>query len=72
MIQVSRWDHLKDMAGVMAGFAARVTDHGDAQLALVGPAVDYVSDDPEGAAVLEQCIEAWGALALGSVAASGS
>ena len=23
VLQVSRWDHLKDMAGVMAGFAAR-------------------------------------------------
>ena len=54
VIQVSRWDHLKDMAGVMAGFAARVTGRSDAQLALVGPAVDDVSDDPEGRDVLER------------------
>jgi trehalose synthase len=62
VIQVSRWDHLKDMAGVMAGFADRVVSHGGAQLALVGPAVDSVSDDPEGREVLEQCIEAWSVL----------
>jgi trehalose synthase len=62
VIQVSRWDHLKDMAGVMAGFAARVASGGGAQLALVGPAVDEVSDDPEGAEVLGQCIEAWNLL----------
>jgi trehalose synthase len=62
VIQVSRWDHLKDMAGVMAGFAAGVAGRTDAHLALVGPAVDDVSDDPEGAEVLEQCIEAWRAL----------
>ncbi len=59
VLQVSRWDHLKDMAGVMAGFAARVASPGTAQLALVGPAVDDVSDDPEGHEVLEECIEAW-------------
>ena len=57
VVQVSRWDHLKDMGGVMAGFAARVTGRGDAQLALVGPAVDDVSDDPEGRRVLEECID---------------
>jgi trehalose synthase len=62
VLQVSRWDHLKDMAGVMAGFAASVPDRGGAQLALAGPAVDDVSDDPEGHEVLEQCIAAWSAL----------
>ncbi len=64
VIQVSRWDHLKDMAGVMAGFVARVESRSDAQLALVGPAVDEVSDDPEGAEVLGQCVEAWNLLPL--------
>lgn len=62
VIQVSRWDHLKDMAGVMAGFAAHIAGRNDAQLALVGPVVDDVSDDPEGREVLEQCIEAWSLL----------
>jgi trehalose synthase len=43
VIQVSRWDRLKDMPGVMAGFAARVVARADkhgAQLALVGPSVE--------------------------------
>ncbi len=64
VVQVSRWDHLKDMAGVMAGFASRVAGRGGAQLALVGPAVDDVTDDPEGHQVLEQCIDRWSALPL--------
>ena len=62
VLQVSRWDHLKDMAGVMAGFVARVASRGNAQLALVGPTVDDVSDDPEGHEVLQECIEAWSTL----------
>jgi trehalose synthase len=67
VIQVSRWDHLKDMQGVMAGFAAGVVGHaGDrgAQLALVGPSVEGVIDDPEGAAVLGECVASWHALPL--------
>jgi trehalose synthase len=67
VIQVSRWDRLKDMPGVMAGFAARVVARADkhgAQLALVGPSVEGVADDPEGAEVLAECIEIWEALPL--------
>jgi trehalose synthase len=62
VVQVSRWDALKDMYGVMTAFADSVaTDPatGEAHLALVGPSVERVSDDPEGIAVLQQCIEAW-------------
>jgi len=59
VIQVSRWDHLKDMRGVLVGFAARLAGRHDAHLALVGPAVDDVHDDPEGAQVLGECIAAW-------------
>ncbi len=56
LLQVSRWDHLKDMAGVLTGF----TDHMDrfpegVHLLLVGPNVGGVSDDPEGAQVLGEC-----------------
>lgn len=59
VVQVSRWDPLKDMAGVMHAFAEHV-DHGaHAQLVLAGPNVGGVSDDPEGAAVLDDCIEQW-------------
>jgi trehalose synthase len=73
VVQVSRWDRLKDMHGVMAGFASRVVGPGGrragatgAQLALVGPSVEEVIDDPEGAAVLAQCIASWEALPLGA------
>ena len=49
VVQVSRWDHLKDMLGVLHGFAEHVAGRSDARLALVGPSVDGVADDPEGA-----------------------
>jgi trehalose synthase len=63
VVQVSRWDRLKDMRGVMLGFASRVVDTvPDAHLALVGPAVDGVGDDPEGAEVLAECTAAWESL----------
>ena len=62
VVQVSRWDHLKDMEGVLNGFAAHVAGRGQARLALIGPAVDSVADDPEGARVLAECISAWESL----------
>ena len=60
VLQVSRWDRLKDMAGVMMGFAM-VADDGpqDAHLMLVGPDVSGVTDDPEGAEVLAEVVTAW-------------
>jgi trehalose synthase len=62
VVQVSRWDRLKDMGGVMEGFAAHVAGRNDARLALIGPDVSAVSDDPEGKRVLDECIAAWEAL----------
>lgn len=62
VVQVSRWDRLKDMRGVMEGFASRVAGRVDAQLALVGPSTEGVIDDPEGALVLADCIANWEAL----------
>jgi trehalose synthase len=59
VIQVSRWDRLKDMAGVMIGFGRLAGGAGDAHLMLVGPAVAAVSDDPEGAEVLAECLQTW-------------
>jgi trehalose synthase len=59
VVQVSRWDRLKDMEGVMKGFASSVPEHTDAHLALVGPATGDVSDDPEGAEVFAECVAAW-------------
>jgi trehalose synthase len=58
LVQVSRWDRLKDMAGVMRGFADHVPP-GAGYLMLVGPSVTGVTDDPEGAAVYQECLLAW-------------
>jgi trehalose synthase len=58
--QVSRWDRLKDMHGVLRGFVeggvGRATG---SHLLLVGPDVKGVTDDPEGQVVLEECIALW-------------
>ncbi|HNA98283.1 MAG TPA: glycosyltransferase [Marmoricola sp.] len=62
VLQVSRWDRLKDMAGVMTAFVDHVTGHEDVHLLLVGPATAGVTDDPEGAEVLAECLAAWRAL----------
>ena len=60
VLQVSRWDRLKDMTGVLTGFSdhlARLPE--DVHLMLVGPDVSGVSDDPEGREVLEECMALW-------------
>jgi len=64
VVQVSRWDRLKDMTGVMTGFARAVGggDDGGAHLMLAGPEVAGVSDDPEGALVLAECQDLWRSL----------
>ena len=59
LLQVSRWDRLKDMAGVMRGFADHVVPGGGGYLMLAGPAVAGVSDDPEGAGVYGECLLQW-------------
>jgi trehalose synthase len=46
----------------MQGFAATIPGRLHAGLALVGPSVEAVTDDPEGADVLAECISIWGAL----------
>lgn len=59
VLQVSRWDPLKDMAGVMWGFVNHVAPHTDAHLVLLGPSVYGVSDDPEGVGVLSELTSDW-------------
>jgi trehalose synthase len=53
VVQVSRWDRLKDPAGVLRCFVEHCR-HEEAHLVLAGPAVAEVSDDPEGAEVLAE------------------
>jgi trehalose synthase len=62
VLQASRWDALKDMPGVMRGFAERLVEAGDAHLILAGPEAVGVADDPEAAGVLEECRIMWRAL----------
>jgi trehalose synthase len=62
VVQVSRWDRLKDMIGVMRGFAQHVAPSGPGWLALVGPSVEGVTDDPEGAIVFAETLAAWQSL----------
>ena len=59
VVQVSRWDRLKDMVGVMHGFTQYLEGAEDAHLVLAGPVVSGVADDPEGGEVLNECIEEW-------------
>jgi trehalose synthase len=62
VLQASRWDAWKDMAGVMEGFAAHVDPSLGAHLVLAGPAVTGVADDPEAAEVYADCVTRWRAL----------
>lgn len=62
VVQVSRWDRLKDMIGVLHGFADHVATSGPGWLILAGPSVEGVTDDPEGAVVLAECLAAWQSL----------
>jgi trehalose synthase len=54
VLQVSRWDRLKDPVGVIRGFADHIAPRSDAHLVYAGPAVSAVSDDPEGKEVLDE------------------
>jgi len=62
VVQASRWDRMKDMAGVMDAFAHHLDPSLGAHLVLVGPAVKGVADDPEAVAVFDECLEQWRAL----------
>jgi trehalose synthase len=59
VLQVSRWDRLKDPIGVLRGFTEHVAEQSDAHLMLAGPATDSVSDDPEGNSVYEAVVGVW-------------
>jgi trehalose synthase len=59
VMQISRWDQLKDPLGVLAAFSDHVRhDHG-IHLMLAGPSTEAVADDPEGAQVYATVKEAW-------------
>jgi trehalose synthase len=68
VLQVSRWDPLKDPIGVIDAFARVVSASRDrgAHLVLVGPEVTGVADDPEAAATLEATLQHWRQLPIDS------
>ncbi len=61
VVEISRWDTLKDHKGVMESFALLVErgGAGDAELLLCGPNVTAVADDPEGARVFADVAARW-------------
>lgn len=64
VLQVSRWDRLKDHLGVMKGFlygASEAVDS-DTDLMLAGPDARSIADDPEGSQVLAELLTAHSAL----------
>jgi trehalose synthase len=56
VVQVSRWDALKDPPGVITGFVEHVPAETGAHLVYAGPAVEAVADDPEGLRMLRESI----------------
>jgi trehalose synthase len=62
VVQVSRWDRMKDMVGVIRGFVDGVSHSTGTHLVLAGPAVDGVDDDPEARQIWDECVACWHAL----------
>ena len=58
VVQVSRWDRLKDPLGVLRGFADHVASSSDAHLVLAGPSLDGIADDPVEGEVLAEVVDA--------------
>jgi trehalose synthase len=58
VVQVSRWDALKDPVGVIRGFAEHVPPDTGSHLVYAGPSVEAVTDDPEGLRMLQASISA--------------
>ena len=56
VLQVSRWDALKDPLGVLRGFAEHVPAETGAHLVYAGPAAAAVADDPEGGLTLREAL----------------
>jgi len=61
VVQISRWDPLKDPVGVMWGFArlAEMQPQLEANLILAGPNVHAIEDDPESARTLDAVVDRW-------------
>jgi trehalose synthase len=64
VVQVSRWDPLKDPSGVMHGFVEYLSgaDTAGAHLVLAGPSVRSITDDPEQPETMDRLIAEWRSL----------
>jgi trehalose synthase len=58
VLQVSRWDPLKDMAGVIDAFITWIAPSTPAHLVLAGPDPADIPDDPEGLRVYQEVARA--------------
>ena len=58
LLQVSRWDRLKDHEGVLRAFCERIAPRIEGDLVLAGPDVHAVADDPEGEQILGEVVAA--------------
>jgi trehalose synthase len=62
VLQVSRWDALKDPIGVIRGFAEHVPADSCAHLVYAAPDVESVADDPEGLRMVRESVAVRAAL----------
>lgn len=58
VLQIARWDRLKDMMGVLRAFATLIAPSTKAHLVLAGPDPDEISDDLENQVVLREIMKA--------------
>ena len=57
--QISRWDRLKDMVGVLRCFEDVISEDSSCYLILAGPTVHGVADDPEASLAFNECLDCW-------------
>ena len=62
VVQVSRWDRLKDPIGFVRMFAGHLADISDLHAVYAGPAPEGIDDDPEARGVIAACAELWRSL----------
>jgi trehalose synthase len=64
VVQVSRWDRLKDPSGLVRAFASQDPDErGGAHLVVAGPETASIGDDPEQGEIFAEVREVWADLA---------
>ncbi len=63
VVEVSRWDPLKDLVGVIEAFAGLVAESTQSHLVIAGPDLTAMPGDSEGADVFRRTVAAWERLA---------